>query len=253
VYQINARPIRKNYQNGLDYKYNQLNFHNSLFFKMSQTNVEPIVAMKKKKRSAAGESSKTASKKTKMDASLTLLHTAFGKKTIDSLTVLLSQPKNNGSSQTTYQMLSKSFELTLNKVCGTPLDCFLTTSGALTIFNFDEKDMEILNVLLHHLIKVLNVKPMYEPLLMERGNDSIMVKFFPCDAETQYFNKNWLIIRTLPYYCFHAQVTLAIKGLQFQSFGDSNMVKLYMTVGRVKVLDEDLDMNTIMGQYMVAK
>ena len=195
-------------------------------------------------------SSKVVKQRTpkKVKFSMAQLTTAFGKDTFQA--ALPSSLPKNGTSQVTYQTLPTNFELMLNRD-GPLVDCFLTSAGSLATYNFSEKDVDTLNGLLHYLIKALNVKPTYKPIEMEKGNDSLMTKFFQCDARTHYYNKDSLIVRNLPVYCFHAQVVIKVMGLQYESFEGYDGVKLIIHIHQVKVMDEYGDMNDIIGEYML--
>ena len=180
-----------------------------------------------------------------------LLYSSFGKKNIDAI-VAVDQGKtinkSHSSYQVTNQILTQSLECVLNE--DRQVECWQSNNGWINVTNFTYKDTDIMNELLYFLINKLNVKPMYKPVPMEKGNDGLMSKYFPIHTKSQFFNKDGHIITYLPMSCFRAKVQMKVMGLQYVSSGDYNAVRLIAYIGSVKVLSEQ-DMDTLMGDWML--
>jgi hypothetical protein len=203
--------------------------------------MEDSTTSKIDKKSVVGKRSSHQAKK----YSMSTLNAAFGK-SIFRMTPPLGK---NVTMQMTYQALPANFEMMLNKN-GPLMNCFFTTANSLAIYNFSDTDVDMLNALLHYLIKTLNAKPTYKPLEMEKGHDGLMTKFIPCDVHSEYFNKNSLIIRALPSYCFQAEVRLKVMGLQYDSYDGNDTVKLFIRIQQVKVMEDYDNFNGVTGDFM---
>jgi hypothetical protein len=120
----------------------------------------------------------------------------------------------------TFQYLRNNFVLKLNN--GEPISCFLCINGALTIYDFNDDDVDILNHLLHFIMKKFSVNVDANAYVEMRKGET---QFIRADRLTTYWDKDGLPIRCLPVTAFQAKVAVKVIGLQYRESHDPLMTK----------------------------
>ena len=134
----------------------------------------------------------------------------------------------------TFQYIKDNFVLKLND--GKPFDCFVSNTGALTIFNFPLDDVVVLNQLLRFLCTKLHVNMMkFQPMYIKAED---VTQFIQVDRLTTYWDKQANQIKYLPRSAFSGYVAVKVMGLCFREPADENempSVKLLMHIDQVMV------------------
>lgn len=138
-----------------------------------------------------------------------------------------------------FKFFKKNFIQILNK--GLPLPCFVTSNGALAVYEFPQNDAAILNQLLHFVLWKFSKEFIgYEAksfLLENDDDDDEPTLYFRDDRLTRFFNIAREPISTLPKTCFKGQVAIKIIGLQIEEEKKKKTVKLLIHLHQVRVAE----------------
>jgi hypothetical protein len=131
----------------------------------------------------------------------------------------------------TYKYFHENLCLKLN--ASTPLDCFFTCNGSLTIFNFSNDDVDLLNQLLRYLVKSLGINK-YEAEEVEKD----VTQYLHVDCLSSYWDSTCQRLNSLPSSAFTSKIMIKIMGLVLYKKRQSDvmMVKLLYYVDQVKVI-----------------
>ena len=151
---------------------------------------------------------------------LTLLN-AFGKRHLDNVQVNYNYTKKGGLHlpQFTFQYLKNNFILKLNFNGNLTHSCFLTSNGALAIFNPCNVDIDILNNLLAFLMTKLNVNSStHVGMELEKGE----TMFLRADRLTTCWDKDGKLLTSLPKNAFQAKIAVKVMGVMFRDCSEND-------------------------------
>lgn len=135
----------------------------------------------------------------------------------------------------TFQYLRNNFVLKLNN--GEPLTCFLCVNGALTIYGFNNQDVDLLNNLLRFIMKKFKVNFDTHVQVELRKDET---QFIRADRLTTYWDVDCKKIRCLPLTAFQGKVAIKVIGLQYRESQDTSTtkqtVRLMMHLEQVQVI-----------------
>ena len=172
----------------------------------------------------------------RLPVDMKILKTKFDEDQLKNITVNNNLIRRAGKDlpEYTFQYFKNNIILKLND--GKPFDCFVSNTGALTIFNFPLDDVVVLNQLLRFLCGKLHVNMMkFQPMYI-KAEDS--TQFIQVDRLSTYWDKQGKQIKYLPRNAFSAYAAVKIMGVCFREPVDENdkpSVKLLIHIEQVMV------------------
>ena len=129
--------------------------------------------------------------------------------------------------------LRSHFFIKLNN--GQDLECYICSSGALSIFNIPAEDIDAINQLTTLLVGKFKGNKQYVATPLNNNGSTMNAYFFSSDKNTIYFNKDGECIRSLPPFAFSGKVLLKVVGVSITKRGETLHVRPMVRLDQVKV------------------